>query len=292
MSDTLKFKHYRHNLQVKFHSIRKIVRFLYDNYCPNNLKNRKNISLSKVSDIDIISEYFLMLLIRQKSQRFFFKLFPVLFPRRTMLERSRFNRRLNQLLPVINAIRVNLTKHVIIPDDTAIIDSFPVLVCNPIRNFRAKLFKGVANIGFNATKNISFYGFKVHMCTTTSGYILNYVVTEASVHDAKVAETLIDKCPASKILADVGYVGQKLQDNFAQKGYQLWTPYRSNMKKAKEHNKSSLKKIRRRIETYFWILNNKFEIEYNTVHTLTGFQVRLEAICLLQNLEFFVLNSN
>ncbi len=45
-----------------------------------------------------------------------------------MLERSRFNRRLNQLLPVINAIRVNLTKHVIIPDDIAIIDSFPVLV--------------------------------------------------------------------------------------------------------------------------------------------------------------------
>jgi len=64
------------------------------------------------------------------------------------------------------------------------------------------------------------------------------------------------------------------------------------MKKAKGHNESSMKKIRRRIETYFWILNNKFEIEYNTVHTLIGFQVRLETVYLLWNLDFFVLDSN
>ncbi|MEY8735728.1 transposase [Lactobacillus sp. AN1001] len=102
------------------------------------------------------------------------------------------------------------------------IDSFLILVCNPIRDFCVKFFKGVANIGFNATKTIKSYGFKVHMkvhmCTR---YILNYVVTEVLVHDAKVAETQIDNCLASKILAYVGYVGQKLQDNFIQKGYQL-----------------------------------------------------------------------
>lgn len=73
--------------------------------------------------------------------------------------------------------------------------------------------------------------FKVHIYTTTSGYILNYIITEVSVLDTKVIETPIDNCPASKILATVEYVGQKLQDNFAQKSYQLWTTYRFNMKK-------------------------------------------------------------
>ena len=32
-----------------------------------------------------------------------------------------------------------------------IIDSFPVPVCQPIRNYRAKIFGGYANIGYKAT---------------------------------------------------------------------------------------------------------------------------------------------
>ena len=67
------------------------------------------------------------------------------------------------------------------PDTIVIIDSFPLPLCQPVRNHRARIFDGLADIGYNASKRLWFYGFKVHMLVTLSGYILNYVVTPASV---------------------------------------------------------------------------------------------------------------
>lgn len=128
-----------------------------------------------------------------------------------------------------------------------------------------------------------FYGFKIHMVMELDGTILNYVVTKASVHDTKAASELIDGCPCPEVLADVGYVGKQLVEQFAQEGYQLWTPYRSNKKGAKEHNSRHLKKLRRQIETCFSMLN-QYKVEENTARTPSGFQTRLELIILLYNL--------
>ena len=66
-----------------------------------------------------------------------------------------------------------------------ILDSFPVPVCQPIRNYWAKIFHRYADIGYKATKKIYYYGFKVHAIISDDGYIFDYVVTKASVHDAK-----------------------------------------------------------------------------------------------------------
>lgn len=76
-------------------------------------------------------------------------------------------------------------------DKLAIIDSFPLPLCQPIRNHSATIFKGLADIGYYASKYLWFYGFKVHMLVTLSGYILNYVVTPTSVHDIKVGYELL-----------------------------------------------------------------------------------------------------
>lgn len=35
------------------------------------------------------------------------------------------------------------------PDTIVIIDSFPLLLCQPVRNHRVRIFKGVADIGYN-----------------------------------------------------------------------------------------------------------------------------------------------
>ncbi|MGT2736422.1 transposase [Streptococcus orisratti] len=52
-----------------------------------------------------------------------------------------------------------------------------------MRNTRDKLLEGFADIGYNASKRMWFYTFTVHMAVTESGYILNHIVTPASVHD-------------------------------------------------------------------------------------------------------------
>ena len=81
------------------------------------------------------------------------------------------------------------------PNDIVIIDSFPLPLCQPVRNHRASIFKGVTDIGYNASKQRWFYGFKIHMLVTLSDYILNYVVTYASVHDIKIVHDLIGRVP-------------------------------------------------------------------------------------------------
>ena len=67
------------------------------------------------------------------------------------------------------------------------------------------------------------------MLVTLSGYILNYVVTPASVHDIKVVYELLEGCKQSVILGDLGYLSSELKKNLEQEGYHLWTPFRQNM---------------------------------------------------------------
>ncbi len=98
------------------------------------------------------------------------------------------------------------------PDTMVIMGSFPLPLCQPVRNHRAKIFNSFADIGHNAAKNLWFYGFKVHMLVTLSGFILNYIVTPVSVHDIKVANELLEGCRQSVILADLGYLSQELKE--------------------------------------------------------------------------------
>ena len=71
----------------------------------------------------------------------------------------------------------------LLSDRVAIIDSFSLPLCQPVRNQRVASFKGLADIGYNVSKHLWFYGFKVHMLVSLSGHILNYVVTPATVHN-------------------------------------------------------------------------------------------------------------
>lgn len=95
-----------------------------------------------------------------------------------------------------------------------IIDSLPMPLCQPIRNRRAKVFEGTANIGYNSTKKFYYYGFKGHFAVSQDGYVLGYVITKASIHDAKEAEELIlsPRPEGHFILGDEGYIGKRLHD--------------------------------------------------------------------------------
>lgn len=57
-------------------------------------------------------------------------------------------------------------------------------------------------------------------------------------------------------------------------GYLLWTPYRSNMRHAKQHNSRQLKKFRPRQG-----------VAHSIAGSLGGLQMNIEAIMLTHNLE-------
>ncbi len=151
----LKLNRFSHHLQVSFSRLNVICRSLYKLYAPD-----------KQTEIGI------------ESQRRFCKFF-------VGLSHSRFNRRARMLLPLIRCIRQAWNKEVRVAGEFLIIDSFPVPVCQPVRNYRVKIFRGIADIGYKATKKVYYYGFKVHAIVSDDGYLLDYAVTKASVHDAK-----------------------------------------------------------------------------------------------------------
>ena len=72
------------------------------------------------------------------------------------------------LLPLIYLIRHGLNEEVDLSGDILIIGSFPVPVCQPIRDRRAKIFRGYADIGYNATKKsiIMVLRFTLLLATT------------------------------------------------------------------------------------------------------------------------------
>ncbi len=183
-----------HHLQWNVRQLSQICHHFYHNYCPDSFKYRRNVGLAKVSDESLLVLLLLQAELGITSQRYFYSICH-LFPCGQLLERSRFNRRSKQLIWLVQFIRKALND-MINPDDIVIIDSFPLPLCQPVRNHRATIFKGLADIGYNASKHLWFYGFKVHMLVTVtlSGYILNYVVTPASVHDIKVVYELLEGC--------------------------------------------------------------------------------------------------
>ena len=89
---------------------------------------------------------------------------------------------------------------------------------SPLRNFKSRIFRDVqADISFNSTKQMWFYGFKVHMLVSLSGYVVNYLVTPAPTHDSKACEELLEDTNFTIILADLGYISQSLKQRLAQK---------------------------------------------------------------------------
>ena len=277
-----------HHLQWNMKQLSKICHQLYHVYCPNSFKHRRNVSLSKVSDESLLVLLLLQAELGIKSQRHFYRICQ-LFPCGRLLERSRFNRRTRQLIWLIQVIRQAMNTQ-LSPDTIVIIDSFPLPLCQPVRNHRTRIFKGLADIGYNASKNLWFYGFKVHMLVTLSGYILNYAVTPASVHDIRAVNDLLENCRQPYILADLGYLSYELREHLEQKGYHLWTPLRQNMAGAKQHNHWKLMAMRRTIETRFSELCALFDIEHTLTRGLTGLQLRIEQIILAYNLRYFEIN--
>ena len=206
-----------------------------------------------------------------------------------LLERSRFNRLSRQLIWLVQIIRQAINTQ-ISPNNIVIIDSFPLSLCQPVRNHRAHVFNELADIGYNSSKRLWFYGFKVHMLVTLSGYILNYVVTPASVHYIRAVDDLLENCSQPYVLADLAYLSYELREQLKQKGYHLWTPLRQNMARAKQHNHWKLMAMRRTIETRFselcaFLMSNKHQLE-----GLTGLQLRMEQILLTNNLRYFEIN--
>ncbi|WP_438781457.1 IS982 family transposase [Enterococcus sp. DIV0187] len=270
------------NTQLMFSEILEIIQSLYKRYVPAKIKNRKNTHLLKQPDTVIISCVIWGMMNGLTTQRAIYRSVRSVLALEHFPDRSRFTRLCVNLTTAIKLIRYRFVIEHANPKDQlfAIIDSFPSPLCKPVRNRRAKVLSEVADIGYNSTKKLYFYGLKISVMVTKTGFPLTYTVTKASIHDVNMAETLAFDCPIEKLLGDKGYVSSDMQKRLLNKGIELSTPVKKNAKNNNKLNDSLLSEHRKVIETVFSSWEN-FGIQNFKSRSLLGGESRLESILLV-----------
>ncbi|MCH5463447.1 IS982 family transposase [Lactobacillus sp. LC28-10] len=277
MQGRLKVSSKSNLIQVTIQKFIKIVSPLY-RHLPKSIRFRQNYRQLKVADITILACMLTRIELRDPSETHFHQMLVksgIIVP-----ERSRYNRRCRDLTFAMKLVRKQLLRKNQPKTTYEVIDSAPITLVSARRSNQAKVLRGIAHKGFNATKNVYYYGFKLHAIMNNSGYFLNWELTPANVDDRYVAEELLTRTPAHQVLADGGYLSRSLQKRLKSEGMNFWFPLRKNMRAAKQVNSSFLKDQRRKIETGFNNLNIVGHFEHPGIHTLSGLDSRLTTMFL------------
>lgn len=155
----------------------------------------------------------------------------------------------------------------------AFIDSTSIAVCHNKRITRNKVFKGLAKRG--KTTSGWFYGFKLHLIINESGEILAFQITPGNVSDVSMVETL-SKGIVGKLFGDKGYISSEIGKSLLDRGLELFTSIRSNMKQRlmSLRDKILLRK-RSIIETVNDQLKNISQIEHTRHRGIGNFLVNI-----------------
>ena len=103
-------------------------------------------------------------------------------------------------------LRHVLNQEVDLSGKILIIDSFPVPVCQPVRNYRVKIFHDMADIGYKATKKVYYYGFKVHAIVSDEGKTVpDEVKIKFSNHGKKIWLSGYEKYKNGTLVFDSGF---------------------------------------------------------------------------------------
>ena len=137
-----------------------------------------------------------------------------LFPK--MLSNSRLNRRIHKLPKEFWNTLFKLLAHIFKNQSNSCefaVDSFPVSSCGNNRTGSRKLFLRKQYIGYAASKKSYFCEFKVHMCVSTEGMPVEFLIKPASTSDVKVLwEMKLDIPECSILYADGAYNCFELED--------------------------------------------------------------------------------
>src|SRR5215210_5244291 len=145
------------------------------------------------------------------------------------ISKSRFNRRLHAIDSSLWLQLFDLLAEVFKqnnPDQSYVVDSLPVAVCDNIRIRRSKLYPlqehGAAFRGYIASKRRYFYGLRVHLVSTASGEPVEFTLAAASEADIRLFKELKLELPEGAIIcADKGYTDYHYEDLLEDVGLHL-----------------------------------------------------------------------
>jgi len=160
-----------------------------------------------------------------------------------------------------------------------LIDSMPVEICKVGRANRSKICRDTIeqspNHGYCAAQKAHYLRYKLHAVYTASGVFKTFDITKTSTHDIQYLNDVKAQFSNCVLIGDRGYLSHRYQqDLFENNSIRLTTPARKNQLNPKPFSRS-FSKARKRIETLFSQLCDRFMIRRNYAKSFTGFAARM-----------------
>lgn len=211
---------------------------------------------SEVLTMEVVGEY--LGLDQDKAIfRYFQRHYGHFFPHIRQLHRTTFVRQAANLWVWKEQLWQRMAELVPHDEALAIVDSFPVPVCQFARAYRCRGFRGQAAYGHDELARQTFYGFRGHVRLCWPGVISRFDLAPGNASDLAVLPELVDGTHG-QVIGDRNYWSPKTKAMLAEQGIQLLAPYRSATTDPWPQWSHFLSRIRYRIDTVFGQLAERY----------------------------------
>ena len=202
-----------------------------------------------------------------------------LFPQ--LLDQSQYNRRARSLRYLLNALREDWAADLGVQFERHfLLDTTPVIAMGYRRDKRHSDFRGSAEYGYCAARQLHYFGYKLVMLTTLDGTPYAFELVPANTDERVAADEILDTLPPdSNAWSDKGFIDAEWQADWAEHAVHVWTTKRKNQKAQNPPEFDRLlNRVRERIEGAFDILKEGGRsVEHTLARTVDGLCTRVIA---------------
>jgi DDE family transposase len=244
-----------------------------DIYYRLNPKGRRYETLKELSDSEVMTLALFQQLRGVESERSFLRevarFFSHLFPGVVGLHPSSLHRRIRNLRRYLEPLRRAILAELVGDPETLIVDSTLLSVLHPRQVSQGSGFEGAAWVRWGS---FSVYGMKLHLICATNRVPISYELTPANVAEVSLIEELLAEAKLEgevvrKLLGDLAYRSQELEEELAELGIVLVSGEASARRPG----------VRQQIEICFSSLKRIFGLGETLATTLVGLVTRIAA---------------
>jgi hypothetical protein len=237
---------------------------------------------SEVLTMEVVGEY---LGVVQESALFayFRRHYAHFFPALTRLHRTTFVRQAANLWWLKERLWQEVLRRVPHDEHFAIVDSFPVPVCQFARAHRWRRFRAEAAYGKETLVKQTFSGLRVHVRLEWPGVITRFGIAAANVHELAALPALAE-ATCGTLVGDRNYWAPAVAAEWRQFGVELLAPYRTAKHDPSPRWSARLSRVRYRIDTVFGHLVDRCNVKRVWARDLWHLATRLLRKVLMHTL--------
>jgi Transposase DDE domain len=234
---------------------------------------------SEVITMEVVGEY---LGLEQDSRLFAYcrRHYAHFFPALRTLHRTTFVRQAANLWRLKECLWQRVLARLPHDPTFAIIDSFPLPVCQFARAYRCRRFRGEAAFGKDTLARQTFYGLRVHVRLEWPGVMVRFCVAPANAHELTALPALTEQTVGT-LVGDRNYWSPATTAEWQAHGVELLAPYRSAKRDPHPRWSTRLSRVRYRIDSVFGQLVDRCNVKRVWARDLWHLCSRLLRIVLM-----------